>query len=905
MENYDENLEENEFFKRLCRVLPTLYQDAALHNWIVCVPRCGSVEVEKLIENDFQAHILQSLDQQEKLFCTLNGKLVNFNGKTIAVANEDTVGAGNVVDINAANVLFEEDFYFNSEEKFQVLCIDSPLQGKPSGVEGEVKVLSTVSDCVAFLRQETSDANLLKQIEFSIQNSSIIWTNCKDMTAIKVEINNFYTEIVAAVLQNPIMNRRFKLDLKFKENYCLALETYSIHAWEKSLFQSIVNINASKDADLNRILRKYHDIEVEDLEIKTNLIASVSKCKLELLKLSTLTTPLTKKLHLKRAFDKISSSTLSSSFALSSDELLPFCIYLVLKTPIANWYSQLSFMKDLSILTESSLEKDFLLATLEAAFEHISSGGLSALNKTKWSKYEGEIDSGGLVVDQQWLSEVPAEKDYDNAKALFKLVKRGLLYDLEEYASDLETASRARSSSSIELCHPLCRCDKCTKKTKSQLRLSQLISGFRDQHGRTVFHVAVSFGHDDVVDFLLQNSKCFNGVDSNGTSPLHLACLMGLQKILMLLLHFGADVRTCDNTGNTALHWASYSGHKHCVETLLYCNEYMGSKIDINSANIQGDSALHLAAKWGFVDVVELLLDFGAKVSVVNKSKQLAVNLAHNDHIRHLLFNHKGNLYKSLVASNTQQNIKTNDILVNDKVKALQIVDAVDSRVQELLCAAANDDVTAVRAYLGLSEEVDSGEGSENDVEEATDEYEEDNIPCHPLCQCEKCQNIHKSRKKQLLTSSELLNSCNIDGISPLHVSCAHGHQRIVSLLLSAGALVNEKDSNGFTPLHFAAQNDREQVVKLLLENEAVVNMSDCVGNTPLHYTAISGFVHVAAILLQNGALVNQRNYKGQTVLHLAEDEQMVSLLLTSGADPKVTDRQGQTPKHSPVHSIS
>jgi ankyrin repeat protein len=38
--------------------------------------------------------------------------------------------------------------------------------------------------------------------------------------------------------------------------------------------------------------------------------------------------------------------------------------------------------------------------------------------------------------------------------------------------------------------------------------------------------------------------------------------------------------------------------------------------IDLNASNAAGETSLHVAARFGFVDVVRILLDYGAEVSV-------------------------------------------------------------------------------------------------------------------------------------------------------------------------------------------------------------------------------------------------------------------------------------------------
>jgi ankyrin repeat protein len=59
-------------------------------------------------------------------------------------------------------------------------------------------------------------------------------------------------------------------------------------------------------------------------------------------------------------------------------------------------------------------------------------------------------------------------------------------------------------------------------------------------------------------------------------------------------------------------------GRLTSVQSLIDC-----AKLDINSANSYGDTALHRAACWGRTDVIKFLLDNGANDSLKNNAGQL------------------------------------------------------------------------------------------------------------------------------------------------------------------------------------------------------------------------------------------------------------------------------------------
>jgi ankyrin repeat protein len=76
-------------------------------------------------------------------------------------------------------------------------------------------------------------------------------------------------------------------------------------------------------------------------------------------------------------------------------------------------------------------------------------------------------------------------------------------------------------------------------------------------------------------------------------------------------------------SGRTALHKAAYFGHVHVIEFLL---DQEGILVNVQDAD--GDAALHDAARFGHVDVVEALMRKGADKTLINKEGKAALDLA-------------------------------------------------------------------------------------------------------------------------------------------------------------------------------------------------------------------------------------------------------------------------------------
>ncbi|CAK4845795.1 unnamed protein product [Aphanomyces euteiches] len=100
--------------------------------------------------------------------------------------------------------------------------------------------------------------------------------------------------------------------------------------------------------------------------------------------------------------------------------------------------------------------------------------------------------------------------------------------------------------------------------------------------------------------------------DSNGNTPLHAAARNGHVEIVMELLSRGADVNLQNKHGQTALHEAVNNRDFDVVKTLVD----NGALVDI--ADSTGGTPLHEAAENGHADITTLLLEHKAQVDVLN-----------------------------------------------------------------------------------------------------------------------------------------------------------------------------------------------------------------------------------------------------------------------------------------------
>ncbi|XP_062528000.1 ankyrin repeat and sterile alpha motif domain-containing protein 1B isoform X6 [Bombyx mori] len=129
-----------------------------------------------------------------------------------------------------------------------------------------------------------------------------------------------------------------------------------------------------------------------------------------------------------------------------------------------------------------------------------------------------------------------------------------------------------------------------------------------------------------------------NVQDDNGYTPLHHACLNGHKDIVRVLLSLDASPCITDKKGATPLHLAAFRGDSEIVRMLL---AHSNPRVNIDQQTCDHETALLIAAHFGYVDVVAQLMAKGADVTVKNISNENALDLAAQygrlETVKHLL----------------------------------------------------------------------------------------------------------------------------------------------------------------------------------------------------------------------------------------------------------------------------
>lgn len=570
--------------------------------------------------------------------------------------------------------------------------------------------------------------------------------------------------------------------------------------------------------------------------------------------------------------------------------LIPILVFVIIKSGLTHWIPTLQFLKKF-IFTDVSDGFDkgadcFLVTTLEAAIHYISS--LDPATTHLHCDGGSETDSVRSASDSDPRRLFSSKEDFvdylfDRLKAedeieIIKLLKT-------DRNIEIESSGSSDSDDEVDNIGNGCNGQACGGAScNSACKLSTCRLNIQNRHGIGAVHVTAMHGLAKMLNVLLALEANPKIVDENNFTPLHYAAARGQQNTLLLLLHAGADINALTNDRFTPLHLSCLNGHENCVKALLYYSDHMRIRVDKNAPNKMGDTPLHLAAKWGFTEIVETLLEYGVKTDLVNRLGHTAHDYAHNSHILSLL----QNVFVVIDRQSDTDETTSWDTSSSSSPVASQelfrgcITTSIDETDGESITGKSNNDkiVAAIRNgdtklacyFLGL------------DIPEETETTD-----CHPLCMCDKCEHINRVQANQRKINEnaqsplarrytgDINEPSTVDGgMTPLNAATQGSHIELMEHCFKLGASASQPSAGSQqTALHYAiltkCQKTTELVLSHINDDTDDINQQDADGNTAIHLAVQTGQAKLVECLLAHEPKLDLVNRRGQTAMDIAK----------------------------------
>ncbi len=430
----------------------------------------------------------------------------------------------------------------------------------------------------------------------------------------------------------------------------------------------------------------------------------------------------------------------------------------------------------------------------------------------------------------------------------------------------------------------------------------------KDSQGLYPLHYAVTRGNTQIVEILIVLGAKVDVQDPAGKTPLRYAVDRGLVDTVKLLVERGANPFLADASGATAAEAVLMAGGDMIPAVFTPKN--------INASGIDGRTGLHIAADRLLKDVVYKLLDLGAQAQIRDKAGRTPLDLV-------LLYPDRveaANIAERLIQRGANQSFPEFAWFV----KAVRAMDYSSVRYEDdntplheavmrkqkgfVIFLLDRRVALNVRNRLGnapLHEAIKMGwlegaglllaGGADPNVRNA-----ENGTPLHIAMP----EAIMLSGTKLLLKYKADPTLKDNGGNTPLHIAVQNGYPtEILSTLVAAGASANSANSAGDTPLILAVRSGHLEFAPPLIENGADLFLQNLKQESALSLAVASGTQAVDAVVTKTN--VAQRDNLGNGVLATAVglegSDEVISLLLSKGADPNLRNNSGDTALHVAV----
>ena len=324
-------------------------------------------------------------------------------------------------------------------------------------------------------------------------------------------------------------------------------------------------------------------------------------------------------------------------------------------------------------------------------------------------------------------------------------------------------------------------------QTQEPSTVAEMINRKNDM-GKSPLHLATELGSTQIVDKLLQyggDPKRRNGEECN---CLHVAAQEGHASLVALLMAKNIDpYLTGKRQGRTALHFACLANSLATVRILLSRPESRDQQ-HLNFGDKKGCTALHHSVQVGDLQIARMLLKAGIKTDEPTNDDKYAIQIAtekNNLEMVKLLLEYGADVNVCGSAGKTALDIAKE--LKHDKIEVL------------------------LKQNNGMRASHFGAKNKGNKVASGTE--------LHKLVKLNELRFLSEEeismRIQSVLETGVNINDRDDDSMTVLHIAAQCGSLAIVKALLMEGDIdVNAENKNGYTPLHVASESGNLLIVE-------------------------------------------------------------------------------------------
>lgn len=414
----------------------------------------------------------------------------------------------------------------------------------------------------------------------------------------------------------------------------------------------------------------------------------------------------------------------------------------------------------------------------------------------------------------------------------------------------------------------------------------------------------------------IQAGADYQTPNSEGISPILLAIQRNNKPIINYLLTLPLQIDIPDKDGNNILHFLSSMEDETLLKQIFIKD---GIRNAIQNKNKEGLSPLWMAVESVNDYYVNLLLKNGGDPNDLNLESKPILLLAHEKNLS-LKSSKTNNIFLNIIKFGANVNIRTSNLISDssDQKKSLlqEITEIGDKDICKLLIDKGANFKEKIDGNTLLH--IAAKKGKEplvnlyiNHALRIDEKGENGNTPLFVSIQ-EKNESI----TKLLMEKGANVNLGNFHGDTPLSLSVKQGNLNLMNLLMEKGADIQHVNEMGNTLLmelcgsSLANRKDQNKMISILIQSGIQINAKNIYGNSALSYALNTKNNHLIKTLLKLGGDVNISDSNGNTLIHKTvllalferlknkDLEEVLDILLGSGANPNLKNNDGYTPLH-------